>query len=101
MRIILHANRPPRQLQSPRMPGEQTSGDVLVVEDDSALNELVGAYVQLAGFEYRAALDGTSALALARASIPRLIVLDIMLPDIDGFEVCRRLKAQQLMRGVP
>jgi len=83
------------------MASDQNSGDVLVVEDDSALNELVGAYVQLAGFEYRAALDGSSALALARASIPRLILLDIMLPDIDGFEVCRQLKLEHLTRGVP
>src|SRR5215208_8249223 len=53
--------------------------DVLVVEDDREINELVGAYVQIAGFEYRSALDGASALSQARLHHPSLIVLDLML----------------------
>jgi two-component system alkaline phosphatase synthesis response regulator PhoP len=75
--------------------------DVLVVEDDREINELVGAYVQIAGFEYRSALDGRSALAEAREKHPSLIVLDLMLPDTDGFEVCRKLKSQQETREIP
>jgi DNA-binding response OmpR family regulator len=75
--------------------------DVLVVEDDREINELVGAYVQIAGFEYRSALDGASALAEAREKQPSLIVLDLMLPDTDGFEVCRRLKSQEQTREIP
>lgn len=75
--------------------------DVLVVEDDREINELVGAYVQIAGFEYRSALDGQSALAEAREKHPSLIVLDLMLPDTDGFEVCRKLKSQQETREIP
>lgn len=75
--------------------------DVLVVEDDREINELVGAYVQIAGFEYRSALDGASALAEARTRQPSLIVLDLMLPDTDGFEVCRRLKAEQNTAQIP
>jgi DNA-binding response OmpR family regulator len=61
----------------------------------------VGAYVQIAGFEYRSALDGASALAEAREKQPSLIVLDLMLPDTDGFEVCRRLKSQEQTREIP
>jgi DNA-binding response OmpR family regulator len=75
--------------------------DVLVVEDDREINELVGAYVQIAGFEYRSALDGASALAEAREKQPSLIVLDLMLPDTDGFEVCRRLKSNEDTAQIP
>src|SRR5688500_13556910 len=61
-------------------------GQVLVVEDDPEINELVGAYVQLAGYEYASALNGTVALRKASEHRPALVVLDVMLPDIDGFE---------------
>jgi DNA-binding response OmpR family regulator len=74
---------------------------VLVVEDDRDINELVGAYVQIAGFEYRRALDGTTALREARSRLPSAVILDLMLPDIDGFEVCRQLKAEKQTNGVP
>jgi two-component system OmpR family response regulator len=67
--------------------------DVLVVEDDPQINELVGAYAQLAGFEYRRALTGSEALAEVMRRAPAVIVLDVMLPDLDGFEVCRRVKS--------
>ena len=77
------------------------SKDVLVVEDDREINELVGAYVQIAGFEYRSALDGASALAEARERRPSLIVLDLMLPDTDGFEVCRKLKNEADTAQIP
>ena len=65
---------------------------VLVVEDDQEINTLVGAYVQLCGYEYRSALNGTRALEEAHARKPALVILDLMLPDIDGFEICKRLK---------
>jgi len=67
--------------------------DVLVVEDDTQINELVGAYVQIAGYEYRSALDGASDMAAVRERLPSLIILDLMLPDTDGFEIARRLRA--------
>src|SRR4051795_5417679 len=73
--------------------------DVLVVEDDPEINEMVGAYAQLAGFEYRRALNGTDALAEVGRRTPRVIVLDVMLPDLDGFEICRRIKQQQAAAG--
>jgi len=75
--------------------------DVLVVEDDREINELVGAYVQIAGFEYLSALDGASALSQARLHHPSLIVLDLMLPDTDGFEICRKLKSEQGTAQIP
>src|SRR3954454_18058856 len=73
--------------------------DVLVVEDDPEINEMVGAYAQLAGFEYRRALNGTDALAEVSRRAPRVIILDVMLPDLDGFEVCRRIKQRHAADG--
>ena|SRR5437773_2706051 len=75
--------------------------DVLVVEDDHEINEMVGAYVQIAGFRYRSAEDGATALREARQTPPSLIVLDLMLPDTDGFEVCRKLKSEGRTARVP
>ena len=75
--------------------------EVLVVEDDRELNELVGAYVTMAGFAYRSAIDGTAALAQIGQRAPAAVVLDLMLPDISGFEVCARLRAEGPACGVP
>jgi DNA-binding response OmpR family regulator len=78
-----------------------TKGAVLVVEDDPEINELVGAYVQIAGYDYEPALNGTQAVEKATTTNPSLIVLDVMLPDFDGFEVARRLKSQIHTRTIP
>lgn len=75
--------------------------DVLVVEDDAAINELIGEYLKLDGHHYRSALDGDSALREAREQTPNVVVLDVMLPDIDGFEICRRLKSDPRTENVP
>jgi len=69
--------------------------DVLVVEDDAEINRLVGAYVQISGCHYRSALDGNSALREYRSCRPDVVILDVMLPDLDGFEICRRVRAEQ------
>ena len=74
---------------------------VLVVEDDPEINALVGAYVELCGYEYRAALDGAAALAEAARRTPSAVILDLMLPDIDGFEIARRLRAIPDMMHTP
>ena len=65
---------------------------VLVVDDDLTIAEVVGDYLRDAGLETRHAADGQSALSLAREWPPDLVVLDLMLPGIDGLEVCRRLR---------
>ena len=75
--------------------------DVLVVEDDREINELVCAYAEIAGFHFRSALNGYDAVEQVRKRAPALIVLDLMLPDIDGFEVCRRVKAEAEASGKP
>ena len=65
---------------------------VLVVDDDVKTVELVRLYLDRDGYQVLTAYDGIEALRLARESRPDLIVLDLMLPDIDGLEVCRTLR---------
>lgn len=66
---------------------------VLLVDDDPKIRELLRLYVEREGHRTLFAADGESALAIALEAHPDLIVLDIMLPRIDGFEVCRRIRA--------
>ena len=67
---------------------------ILVVDDESNIVELARMYLQQAGFHIESAADGQQALSLARRLHPALVVLDLMLPDLDGWEVCRRLRAE-------
>jgi DNA-binding response OmpR family regulator len=68
------------------------SARVLVVDDDPTVSEVVADYLRNVGLEARHAADGPSALSLAAEWEPDLVVLDLMLPGIDGLEVCRRLR---------
>jgi DNA-binding response OmpR family regulator len=65
---------------------------VLVVEDESSIASFVALYLKNAGYTVRTAATGNEALAQFQASPPGLIVLDLMLPDIDGIEICRRIR---------
>jgi DNA-binding response OmpR family regulator len=67
-------------------------GRVLVVDDDETVRDVVRRYLELAGHEVTLAGDGEHALSLVARSEPDLIVLDLMLPGIDGLEVCRRIR---------
>ncbi len=67
---------------------------VLVVDDDVNTVELVKLYLSRDGYKVLTAYDGLEALRLARESHPNLIVLDLMLPGIDGLEICRTLRAE-------
>ena len=65
---------------------------ILVVEDESSIASFVSLYLKNAGYGVRTAATGSEALAQVAASTPALIVLDLMLPDIDGIEVCKRVR---------
>jgi DNA-binding response OmpR family regulator len=65
---------------------------VLVVEDEASIASFVALYLKNAGYEVRTAANGTEALSAVGSSQPSLIVLDLMLPDIDGIEICRRIR---------
>jgi len=80
------------------MTREQAEQTILVVDDEAAISEAVRARLSSEGFRVVLAADGPQALELADAEQPDLVVLDLMLPGMDGLEVCRRL---QTRRWVP
>lgn len=73
---------------------------VLVVDDESTLSELLTMALRYEGWDVRAAPDGLTAVRLAREFRPDAVVLDVMLPDIDGLEVLRRLRAETPLGGI-
>ncbi len=75
-------------------PPAASAGHVLVVDDDPTVAEVVAGYLERAGFGVDRVADGPAALARAAARRPDLVVLDLMLPGMDGLEVCRRLRAE-------
>ena len=66
---------------------------VLVVDDEPTVREVVSRYLELGGYRVATASDGHAALALSAEARPDLVILDLMLPGMDGLEVCRRLRA--------
>jgi CheY-like chemotaxis protein len=74
---------------------------ILVVDDNLDVIKMVGLLLQTRGYEIIAAQSGTQALAKAQSENPDLMILDIMMPDMDGYEVCRRLRADPTMANLP
>jgi DNA-binding response OmpR family regulator len=72
----------------------ENTAPILVIEDDHNIADLVRRYLERAGFETLVAYDGNEGLRLAQSSAPRFIVLDVMLPGIDGWEICKALRRQ-------
>jgi len=84
-----------------QVPMRSSCGDVLIVEDTPASLQLLSDLLTQAGYSARRARDGKIALLSAQAEPPELILLDVRMPDIDGYEVCRRLKADPRTQDVP
>lgn len=74
---------------------------ILIVEDDFDLAKMLEAYFSVQGYEVTTAAFGEEGVALSQTSPPDLVVLDIRLPDIDGYEVCRRLRASHRTQDLP
>ena len=74
---------------------------ILVVDDEPDILRVVVKIMEARGHEVRTAKDGTSALEQAEAFMPDAVILDVNLPKIDGFEVCRRLKSGETTKKIP
>ena len=74
---------------------------VLVVEDDELTREILATILDLEEFEVVVAANGEQGLAAVAAAPPDVVVLDVMMPGIDGFEVCRRLRADGATADIP
>ena len=79
---------PPSPAASQPMPTQQ----LLMIEDDTRLATMVGEYLRQSGYGFTHAVDGGKGLEALHACKPDLVILDLMLPDMDGLEVCRRIK---------
>jgi DNA-binding response OmpR family regulator len=74
---------------------------ILIVEDEPDIMELVKVTLSSEDYQILEAQDGELGLKLAQQEIPNLILLDIMLPKMDGYEICRRLKSNPATAGIP
>ena len=79
--------------------GERTK--ILLVDDEPSIVKMVGKRLEVEGFEVLIAVDGQEGLTKARAESPDLIVLDLMLPQLNGYEVCTMLKQDTRYRHIP
>jgi len=77
------------------------SKKVLIIEDERDIRDLVAHYLTKEGYKVEPALDGAKGLSLAKTLNPDVIILDIMLPEMDGLEVCKKLRADPKTAAVP
>jgi two-component system OmpR family response regulator len=78
----------------------KSSYRILVVDDEKSISDLISTSLRFVGFDVRTAATGSEALTVAEEFKPQAVVLDVMLPDLDGFEVCRQLRSEGLNIGV-
>jgi DNA-binding response OmpR family regulator len=69
--------------------------EILVVDDEASVIEVIGLYLRREGFNVSSARNGTEALEKLQKSVPALVILDVMLPEVDGLEILRRLRARE------
>jgi DNA-binding response OmpR family regulator len=74
---------------------------ILVADDEEDVRELVSYRLTRSGYEVIGAADGLEALELASARVPDLMVLDVMMPRLDGYELTRRVRAEEALRAIP
>ncbi len=74
---------------------------ILVVDDDKAINELIKINLELAGYEVVQAYDGTTGFAMCKQELPSVVVLDVMMPEVDGFTVAQRIRKNDETKNIP
>ena len=74
---------------------------VVVIDDDVAINELIKVNLELSGYKVAQAYDGIKGFALAKQELPSLVVLDVMMPEVDGFTVAKRIRENDGTKNVP
>ncbi|MFA5259858.1 MAG: response regulator [Candidatus Omnitrophota bacterium] len=79
----------------------QNKKKILIVDDEKNLIALVALHMQMAGYEPLFATDGEEALSMVEQEKPDLVILDLMLPKLDGWEVCQRIRAKAEIKAIP
>lgn len=83
------------------MEPNQTGSSILIIDDDLTLREMYEEYLKAGGYSVIAAQDGEEGLDKARETKPTAILLDLMMPKINGIEVLRQLKADETLKNIP
>ena len=83
------------------MADEKSNTKVLIVDDDAFLSGIYATKLELEGFAVVSARDGDEGLKAASRELPDLILLDVLMPKLDGFEVLKRLKADEATKDIP
>lgn len=79
----------------------EEKSQILIVEDDLDLAEMLNSYFRVQGYEVLTAAWGADAVRISEENLPHLVVLDIRLPDIDGYEVCRQIRSNRRTANIP
>lgn len=74
---------------------------ILVIDDDRAINELIKVNLNLCGYNVIQAYDGIEGFALAKQEFPNLVILDVMMPNVDGYTVAQRIRQSETIKNVP
>ena len=74
---------------------------ILVCDDDLAINELIKVNLELGGYKVVQAYDGTTGFALCKQELPSLVILDVMMPEVDGFTVAQRIRKNEATKDIP
>ena len=74
---------------------------ILVCDDDLAINELIKVNLELGGYKVVQAYDGTTGFALCKQELPSLVILDVMMPEVDGFTVAQRTRKNEATKDIP
>lgn len=74
---------------------------ILVIDDEQSINELIKINLELAGYKVIQALDGIKGFALAKQELPNVIVLDVMMPEVDGYTVAQRIRQNSETKNIP
>jgi len=82
------------------MSEEKLGQRILVVDDEASISDLIATSLKFVGFDVRTAATGSQALTIAEEFKPHAMILDVMLPDLDGFEVCRQIRNEGIEVGV-
>ena len=82
-------------------PNTEDLGKILIIDDEPEITDIVETYFESMGYDVKAANGGEEGIEAARNFKPHLVLLDIMMPDTTGYEVCNELKRMPEMNGVP
>ncbi|MEJ0034727.1 MAG: response regulator [Gammaproteobacteria bacterium] len=85
--------------ETPVSQGLSTSTSILIVDDDDDSREALKGLLELDGYQVRAAADGAAALKFAQASTPDVVILDIHMPRMDGYTVCRLMRRMDKLKA--